>query len=121
MAEPKTILVVDDEPGMRKSLTAVFANEGYHVVSARSGDEALDRCRNGGVNVVLLDLRLTGNGNGLDALRRLRALHPNIPVLVMTADTDDATRRAADDCGAAAFFTKPLDLDQVIQSIESVT
>src|SRR5260370_4054430 len=66
------LLVVDDEPGIRESLSSILQDEGYHVESVASAEEALERAATGEVEVILLDVWLPGM-DGLDALSRLQA------------------------------------------------
>jgi len=68
------LLVVDDEPGIRESLSSILRDEGYHVESVASAEEALERASAGDVEVILLDVWLPGM-DGLEALSRLQASH----------------------------------------------
>jgi DNA-binding NtrC family response regulator len=80
----RVILVVDDEEAQRKVLAGFLRKKGFAVVVAGNADEALASASARTVDLVLTDLRMPGGG-GLDLLRGLRALNPEIPVIVMTA------------------------------------
>ncbi len=112
MTRPKRIVVVDDDKGMREVLSACLEEEGYEVVTAASGEEAIDRLRPGAIDLVLTDLKLPGV-DGLEILRKACELTPRPAVVLMTAYASvetavEALRRGADD-----YLVKPLHLDDV--------
>src|SRR3990172_7503830 len=80
----KTILVVDDEKSVRESLNKVLSKEGYRVLEAESGEEALSVCRKEFVNLVLTDLKMP-EMDGLELLKALKLLQPDVAVIMMTA------------------------------------
>ena len=112
LIRPKRIVVVDDDKGMRQILSACLEAEGYEVVTAATGEEAIDRLQPGTIDLVLADLRLPGM-DGLEILRKARELDPPPAVLLMTAHASvetavEALRRGADD-----YLVKPLHLDDL--------
>ncbi|MFK7987218.1 MAG: sigma-54-dependent transcriptional regulator [Sandaracinaceae bacterium] len=114
-----TILVVDDEKNIRRTLRMVLEGEGYDVVDAPNAEEGLERVRAGGVDLVLLDIRLPGM-SGLEALPLLRASDPALPVIVISGHASLAEAVSAVRDGATDFFEKPLDRDRVIVSVSNV-
>ena len=81
----KTVLVVDDDPTQRRLAQAVLEREGYAVVHAESGGEAIDRLiKSGGADVVLLDMVMPGM-SGMEALAEIRTAGVTTPVIVLTA------------------------------------
>ena len=79
----KTVLVVDDDPTQRRLAQAVLEREGYAVVHAENGGEAIDRLTRGGsADVVLLDLVMPGGPSGLETLAELRTAGVSTPVIV---------------------------------------
>ncbi len=108
------ILVVDDEAPQREILGTILAGAGWEVVSASGVKEALDRAE--GVDVVLSDLRMIGQG-GLELLAALRARSPGTPVVLMTAhgSTETAVRAMKD--GAFDYLTKPLGRDELLLTL----
>ncbi len=110
MAPPlKTILIVDDDEGMRDTLTAILKRE-YRVVTASSAEEGLARIRQGRVNLMLLDVRLPGIG-GLEMLQQVRDLRAEVEVIMISAITDVETAVQAMKLGAYHYITKEFDYD----------
>lgn len=103
--EGKTILVVDDHPLNREVLGQMLEQAGARVVLAASGEEALARRK--GVDAVLLDLHMPGM-DGEAVLRKLRACQPELPVLMLTADTLGETAKRLQEAGARAVLHKPV-------------
>lgn len=103
-----TILVVDDSPEMQQYFRILLELDSYHVETASTGSEALQRLREGYVPaVVLLDVQMPGM-DGLKTLRRLRKLWPELKVIICSGvDDPDKTRRAAL-LGAQAYLIKPV-------------
>jgi DNA-binding NtrC family response regulator len=104
-----TLLIVDDEPGMRESLVDHFAARGFRVLAAATGAEALAHAAVNLVDVVLLDRRLP-DMPGLDVLRSLRARDDDTEVVMVTAFADVEAAVAAMKAGATDFILKPFDL-----------
>jgi DNA-binding response OmpR family regulator len=104
-----TILIVDDEPGIRAFLADALADAGYEVVEAGDGTAALERLGEHEFDLMLLDLKMPGPYAGMDVLRRARAAWPRMPVIVLTAHGSVGTAVEAMHLGAADFVEKPLD------------
>jgi two-component system response regulator PilR (NtrC family) len=113
---PDTILVADDEVGVRESLGEVLRDEGYHVVLAPDGDAALQALDEHDVAVVLTDLRMPG-ADGLAVLRRTREASPQTVVLVMTAHATVETAVEALRRGATDYILKPILFDDVLAKV----
>ena len=107
------LLIVDDEAGIRESLSAILKEEGYHVEAVGSAEEALDRASAGDLEVMLLDVWLPGM-DGLEALSRLQA-SPRPPAVIMISGhgTIETAVRATK-LGAFDFIEKPLSLEKII-------
>ncbi len=116
MAEPATLLVADDDPAVRQSLERALAREGYTVVLAPDGQAALERLRQGGVDLLLSDLRMPGL-TGLELLREVKAAVPDVDVILLTAfgTVEEAVTAMKD--GAVDFLTKPFQRAQLIRVI----
>jgi len=116
MAEPATLLVADDDPAVRQSLERTLAREGYTVVLAPDGQAALDRLRQGGVDLLLSDLRMPGL-TGLELLREVKSAVPDVDVILLTAfgTVEEAVTAMKD--GAVDFLTKPFQRAQLIRVI----
>jgi DNA-binding NtrC family response regulator len=111
-----TVLVVDDEPSNLASLERIFAREGFRVLTAPEGRQALDLCRQRRVHVVVTDLMMPGMG-GIDLIRALRTVTPNVEVVVMTAYGTVETAVEAMKEGAYDFVEKPLKRMQIVKTV----
>ncbi|MBV8505702.1 MAG: response regulator [Alphaproteobacteria bacterium] len=117
-----SILIVDDEPDIADLFRQRFRREvrqGQYVLHfADSGEEALRRLAeiHPELIVILSDINMPGM-DGLELLRQVRRLRPELPVLMVTAYGDDERRHRADELGAADFLTKPVDFDQLKQQL----
>jgi CheY-like chemotaxis protein len=117
-----SILIVDDEPDIADLFRQRFRREvrqGQYVLHfAGSGEEALRRFAEirPELIVILSDINMPGM-DGLELLAKVRRLRPELPVLMVTAYGDDERRRRADELGAAAFLTKPVDFNQLKQQL----
>src|ERR1700720_2566583 len=107
------LLVVDDEPGIRESLSSILKDEGYNVEAVASAEEALQRAASGDLEVILLDVWLPGL-DGLEALSRLQVI-PRAPAVIMISGhgTIETAVRATK-LGAFDFIEKPLSLQKII-------
>jgi DNA-binding NtrC family response regulator len=115
----KTVLVVDDDPTQRRLIQAVLEREGFAVVHAENGDQAIERLGAGGaIDVVLLDLVMPGM-SGQETLVEMRARAFNQPVIVVTATGGIDTVVQAMQAGALDFFVKPAAPERIIVSIRN--
>ncbi|MEO8115985.1 MAG: sigma-54 dependent transcriptional regulator, partial [Phenylobacterium sp.] len=115
----KTVLVVDDDPTQRRLIQAVLEREGFAVVHAESGDEAIKRLGAGGaIDVILLDLVMPGI-SGQDTLAEMRARGFRQPVIVVTATGGIDTVVQAMQAGAVDFFVKPAAPERILVSIRN--
>ena len=116
MPEPATLLIADDDPGLRESLERTLTREGYRVVLASDGNAALERLRDGGIDLVLTDLKMPGL-TGIEVLRAAKAIAPDVDVILLTAfgTVEEAVRAMKD--GAYDFLTKPFQRAQVLRLI----
>jgi len=112
MNEVRTILVVDDEPNICSVLSSALTDEGYQVLTAPDGEQALRLLRRQPVHLLFTDM-LMPNIGGLDLLRRARQLQPGLPVVVITAYGSVPSAVEAMKGGALDYLTKPFDLEQV--------
>ena len=110
-----TILVVDDDPGVRYALTEVLRDRGHRVIAASSGPEALGLLE--GVEVVVTDLVMPGM-DGLELVSRIAARAPALPVLLVTAHGSEQMVQIAARRGACGCLRKPFDIDEIVNAIE---
>jgi DNA-binding response OmpR family regulator len=103
------LLVIDDNPGVVDILTIHLRGEGYGVLSALTGDEGLKDFTLARPDLVLLDITLPGELNGIELLKRIRSIDPASKVIMVTGNTDPASAREALELGAIAYVDKPFD------------
>jgi DNA-binding response OmpR family regulator len=111
------ILLVDDEPAIRQMLTRLLAGEGYNVLPATNGAEALEFAGHADFDLVLLDLNMPGL-DGWDTFEQLTAKHPLLPVIVITARPNQRFTALA--AGIGALMEKPLDLQKLFATIRDL-
>lgn len=116
--ELRTILVIDDDPSIRKVLSLGLERMGYATKMATNGQEGIDLLASGTAepDCVLLDIRMPVL-SGKDALPRIREMHPLIPVIMLTAYNDLATGLEAMKNGAFDYLVKPSRLDHIAETI----
>lgn len=107
-----TILTIDDEENIRNGLTDNFELEGYNVAQASNGKDGLKLIEQGGIDLVITDLRMNGM-SGDEVVRHVTTEHPGIPIIVLTGHGSIEEAAAAIKAGAFDFLTKPLDLDHL--------
>ncbi|MEO5902078.1 MAG: response regulator transcription factor [Ilumatobacteraceae bacterium] len=109
------VLIVDDEPQIRRALMLNLRVRGYDVDEAESGEQALERIADHPPDIVLLDLGLPGR-DGISTLELLRRWS-DVPVIVLTARDDDATKVRALDAGADDYITKPFGMAELLSRL----
>lgn len=112
------ILIVDDEPAIRRALRAPLVELGFQVTEASRGEEALQNLRAAGHDVVLLDVNMPGLG-GIETLRRIREVSPRLPVLMLTVRDQEEDKVEALDLGADDYITKPFGTRELIARIRA--
>ena len=110
------VLVVDDEPNVRRVLATLLEQAGFAVTRAESGDQALHLVRSLDPDLVITDLKMPGI-DGMELLRRLQQSFPEIPVVMLTAHGTVANAVEAMKCGALDFLTKPFEKQQVVDLV----
>lgn len=113
---PISVLVVDDEEPIRNALKKFLSQQGYDVVTASSGDEALRVLQRQKISVLLLDVRMPGR-SGIDLVPQVLELEPSLAVLMLTAVNDATTAALCMQRGAMDYLTKPIDLSDLARAI----
>lgn len=116
MAKQQSILVVDDDPEMRALLLDVLRNEGYDVVEAKDGTEAVLALRARRFDLILMDKNMPGP-SGLDLLPGFRRVCPDSQVVLMTAFGDVPSYMEAVEKGAAEYLFKPFRMEELKAAI----
>ncbi|MBW2708816.1 MAG: sigma-54-dependent Fis family transcriptional regulator [Deltaproteobacteria bacterium] len=112
-----TILIIDDDDQLRVSFQRLLTEEGYSVDSAPSGEAGLNLMKSITPDLVVLDMRLPGM-NGLETFRRIHAIEPKLPVIIMTAFGTTETAIEATKMGAFDYILKPFDIPEMLGIIE---
>src|SRR5712672_686855 len=113
-----TILIVDDEPGVRTALSGVLKDEGYAVEAVATGEQCLDRMTRGAVDLIVLDVWLPGM-DGLATLARLRERQVDAQVVLISGHGNIESAVRAIKLGAFDFVEKPLSLEKTVLVIRN--
>jgi len=114
------ILIVDDDAGQRSLLNSFLKSQRFDTVTASSGEEALEVLRAGNIDMMISDVRMPGM-SGLETLKRARQEHSVLPVLLVTAYADIREAVGAMRDGAVNYLAKPVDLDELLNSVRKAT
>jgi two-component system KDP operon response regulator KdpE len=112
------ILVIDDEPPIRRFLRTSLAAQGYSVLEAEDGNQGLALLQRNAVDAVVLDLGLPGI-DGLEVLRRIREGGSSVPIVVLSSRADETGKVKALDMGADDYVTKPFGMDELLARIRA--
>ena len=117
---PISILAVDDEQNLLELLITVLGKRGFKVKTALNGIEALRLLDQESFQLALLDLKM-GPVNGVQLLKEIKDRRPIIKVIMMTAYPTNETRTQASANGASAYLTKPVDIQKLVDTINSLS
>ena len=115
----KLILVVDDEQNFLELMMRILSKRGFAVKTAANGDEALKLLEQQSFDLVLLDIKM-GPMNGIQLLEKIKERQPLVKAIMMTAYPTNETRVQAMDLGASAYLTKPVELNALIEAMNSL-
>ncbi len=114
--EQLKILLVDDEQDFVATLAERLRLRGFHVEATESGADALQRVREDGFSILILDVKMPGIG-GLQLLSEVRTTHPNLPIILLTGHGSVADAEKGMGEGAIDYLMKPVDIDELIEKI----
>src|SRR5215467_8700107 len=117
LPEKKQVLIVDDEPNLRKILSAQLSRDGYDVLTAEDGQQGLDLLHDNHIDLVITDLKMP-KVDGMQLLREALREDPDLPVVMITAHGTVDTAVEALKTGAFDYLTKPFDKDEVRQIVD---
>lgn len=115
----KRVLVVDDEHNLREMISSYLQNEGYETVEAANGDSAVQTVKNDQIDLVLLDIMMP-EMDGYEALKEIRSIQKKLPVIMLTAKTDEIDKIVGLEMGADDYITKPFSLRELSARIKAV-
>ena len=113
------ILIVEDEDSIRMALEDDLSLEGYSVTGERDGAQALEKAREGGFDLIILDLMLPGL-DGLEICRRLRAEKNHTPILMLTAKSQEVDKVLGLELGADDYVTKPFSPRELLARVKAL-
>ena len=118
MSTQLRVLVIDDEPPIRRFLRTSLSAQGYSILEAENGESGLAMLSRNAIDIVVLDLGLPGI-DGLEVLKRLREGGSSIPVIVLSSRDDEKGKVAALDLGADDYVTKPFGMEELLARIRA--
>jgi len=119
MTAKQKILVIEDDKAIRRGVVDALVYFGYEVDEAAEADTGKEKALQGKADLLLLDLVLPG-GDGLDILKALRAEHPSLPVIILTARGEEKDRVKGLDLGADDYVVKPFSVRELMARVEAV-
>ena len=119
MAENRTILIIDDELNLSRSLGLILLRAGYTVSTAENGQQALQLLQAGAFDLVFLDIKLPGQ-SGIQLLPRIRELYPEMPVLILTGRATLETAIESVRAGARDYLLKPIDPENILSRVNQL-
>jgi DNA-binding response OmpR family regulator len=116
------ILIVEDSDSIRRMIEALLGARGHEVLAVSTGAKGVDAALASGPDAVVLDLHLPGGFDGFEVCRRLRDAEAtrSVPIIVISALTDEASKRRAMEAGASAYYTKPFSPTSLLKEMESI-
>ena len=113
----QTILIVDDEPQIRRVMRTTLSSHGYSIIEAKSGEEALSLIRTEHADLIVLDVNLPGI-SGLDTCREIRA-SSDVPIIMLTVRNSERDKVQAFDAGADDYVVKPFGVEELMARIRA--
>ncbi len=112
------VLIVDDEPSIRRALRTTFGTLGFDIGEAVTGEQALPLLRASHFDVVLLDINMPGMG-GIEACREIRRLFPRLAILMLTVRDNEDDKVEALEAGADDYITKPFPIRELVARVRA--
>lgn len=119
--EPKRILIADDEKDVVTTLQFTLEKEGYQCLTAHDGKEALDKAKSENPDLIILDIMMPKmNGYKVSRLLKFDKKYKHIPIIMLTARTQEKDRKLGDETGADMYVTKPFEIDDLVNTIRNI-
>ena len=117
MVTKRKVLVVDDNIDFCENIIEILESNGYEAIGVHDGFKALETVENNGIDLVLMDVRMP-TMDGVETFKKLKVISPEIPVIMITAHTENGRIREALRNGASGAFEKPLDIERLKGSMK---
>ncbi len=116
----KKILIVDDEADIIEILQFVLETQGYECITAMDGEEGLKRAREDNPDLIILDVMMPKiNGYKISRLLKYDSKYKNIPILMVTARSQEEDKIIGEETGADEYITKPFNVDEVVKKVKN--
>ena len=119
MPTDDTILIIDDEPKLARSLALILQRAGYRVTTAGTAKEGMQFLQAGAFDLVFLDIKLPDQ-SGIQVLPQIRKLYPDMPVVILTAHASLETAIEAVRAGATDYLLKPIDPEAILARVNKI-
>lgn len=115
----KKILIVDDEKDIVETLSFMLKSKGFETITAYDGEEGLKKAKDEAPDIIILDVMMPKiNGYKICRLLKYDAKYKNIPIIMVTARSQDTDKLIGEETGADEYITKPFEFSEVIETIE---
>jgi DNA-binding response OmpR family regulator len=116
------ILVIEDSDSVRQMIETLVSARGHEVEAVPTGSKGIDSAMANPPDAILLDLHLAGSFDGFDVCRKLREVEATrgVPIIVISALTDEESKQRALDAGATAYYTKPFSPTALLKELETI-
>jgi len=114
-----SVVVVDDDDAIRRAMIQILKNEGYEVFAATDGKGALELTSRRTFDLMLLDIMMPGY-SGLEVMTVMQAARPDMPIVVVSALSDQATKKQAMTLGARGYLTKPFGPKDLVEILDTI-
>lgn len=119
--EQKRILIADDEKDMVATLQFALNQEGYQCLTAYDGQEALDKAKRENPDLIILDIMMPKmNGYKISRLLKFDKRYKHIPIIMLTARTQEKDKKLGEETGADMYITKPFEMDALVNTIKNM-
>ena len=115
-----TVLLAEDDPYTREGLTDIFEGEGYQVIAASDGEEALDFYKESSPDFIILDIMMPGK-NGYDVCKEIRKTDHRVPVVFLSAKSEEIDKVLGLELGADDYIAKPFGIKEVTARVRAIT
>lgn len=120
MQQKRSLLLIEDDPAIQEIVRENLVAAGYHVECTDNGDIGIESACSPLVDMVLLDINLPGDKDGFDICRELRRIRPGLPIIMLTARTEEIDKVLGIEIGADDYLTKPFSMRELVARIKAL-